>query len=70
MLTVTRHDGGWAVEHEGAYFGHSTDKEVAKAAANKLARQMLDGGRACQVRVSGELGYFPVETATVVVAAP
>lgn len=58
MLTVTRHEGVWVVEHEGAFFDHSSDKEVVKASANKRARQMLDGGRACQVRVSGEHGFF------------
>lgn len=58
VLTVLRHDGSWVVEHEGEHFGHSRDKEVAKASANKRARQMQDSGRACQVRVSGELGFY------------
>lgn len=60
VLTVLRHDGGWAVEHEGEHFGHSGDKEVAKASAHKMARQMQDGGKPCQVRVSGEHGFFAV----------
>ena len=30
----------------------------AKAAANKRARALQDAGRACQVRVSGEHGFF------------
>ena len=30
VFTVTRHDGQWAVEHAGEFFGHSVDKEVAK----------------------------------------
>jgi len=58
VLTVTRHAGGWAVEHDGAFFGLSPDKEIAKAAANKQARQMQDGGRACLVRISGEHGFY------------
>ena len=58
IFTVIRHDGAWAVEHGGEYFGHSADKEVAKAFAYKRARQMLDGGRACQVRIYGEHGFF------------
>ena len=58
VLTVTRHDGVWRVEHEGQTFGHSPDKEIAKAAANRHARQMQDGGRACQVRVYGEHGFW------------
>ena len=58
VLTVTRQDGVWRVESEGETFGHSPDKEIAKAAANRHARQMLDGGRPCQVRVYGEHGFW------------
>ena len=58
MLTVRRHDGDWAVEHDGEHFGHSPDKEIAKAWANKRARQLSDSGRPCQVRVFGEHGFF------------
>jgi hypothetical protein len=57
-LTVLRHAGSWAVECDGEHFGHSSDMEVAKAAAHKRARQMQDSGRACQVRVTGDLGRF------------
>lgn len=57
VLTVARQDGLWAVELDGQFFGHSANKEEAKAAANKHARQMQDGGRPCQVRVSGEHGF-------------
>lgn len=57
VLTVTRHEGVWRVEHDGDTFGHSPDKEIAKAAANRHAREMLDGGRACEVRVFGEHGF-------------
>ena len=58
VFTVTRHDGHWAVEHEGEYFGHSRDKEVARAAANKRVRHLQDSGRACLVRVFGEHGFY------------
>jgi len=58
ILTVCRHDGAWAVEEEGRFFGHSIDKDIAKASANKRARQVQDEGRLCQVRVSGEHGFF------------
>ena len=54
VLTVAKHDGQWAVELEGEYFGHSADKEETKATATKKARQMFDDGKPCQVRVSGE----------------
>jgi hypothetical protein len=58
LLTVTRQDGSWSVEHDGARFGHSIDKEVAKAAANRRARSLQDEGHPCQVRVSGEHGFW------------
>jgi hypothetical protein len=54
VLTVSRRDGVWQVEHEGEHFGHSTDKEIARAAAHRRAREMQDGGRACQVKVMGD----------------
>jgi hypothetical protein len=58
VLTVMRHEGVWRVEHEGQHFGHSSDKEIAKAAAHRRAREMQDSGRACQVRVFGEHGFW------------
>jgi hypothetical protein len=58
ILTVLRHAGTWVVQHDGEHFGHSPDKEVAKASANKRARLMQDSGRACQVQVRGDLGFW------------
>jgi hypothetical protein len=58
VLTVTRREGVWRVEAEGEPFGHSKEKEVAKAAAHRRAREMLDAGRPCEVRVSGEHGFW------------
>ena len=58
ILTVLRRDGAWVVELDGQMFGESSDKEISKAAAHKRARQMQDGGQACQVRVSGEDGFY------------
>jgi hypothetical protein len=58
VLTVTRHEGVWQVEHDGQTFGHSPDKEVAKAAAVRHARAMQDSGHACQLRVYGEHGFW------------
>jgi hypothetical protein len=57
VLTVTRRDGVWCVEYDGEAFGHSSDKEVARAAAHRHARAMLDRGRASEVRVFGETGF-------------
>jgi hypothetical protein len=58
VLTVARHDGVWRVEFEGKHFGHSRDKEIAKAAANRQAREIMDGGKSCEVRISGEHGFW------------
>ncbi len=57
VFTVLRHEGGWAVEHDGEFTDMSVDKEVAKAAANKRARAAQDAGQPCLVRVSGEHGF-------------
>jgi hypothetical protein len=54
VLTLARNAGVWSVDLEGGAFGHSFDKEVARAAAIKRARDIQDGGRACEVRVMGE----------------
>ena len=58
ILTVARHDNGWSVELDGVHFGQSIDKEVAKAAATRRARDLQDGGRPCQIRISGEHGFW------------
>jgi hypothetical protein len=58
VISVTRDRNLWAVEHLGEYFDHSPDKDEVKASANKRAREAQDAGRACQVRVSGETGYW------------
>ena len=60
MLTVLRHAGGWAVECDGERFGQSEDKEITKACAHKRAREIVDGGRGCQVRINDERGFFNV----------
>lgn len=58
IFTVSRQSGAWVVEHNGENFGHSADKEVAKAFAHKRARELLALGRGCEVRVYGEHGFF------------
>jgi hypothetical protein len=58
VLTVVRREGEWAVELDGELFGRSRDREISKAAAHRRAREMQDAGRPCQVRVSGETGFF------------
>lgn len=61
VLTVTRHEGIWAVELDGERFGQSSDREISKAAANRRAREMQDAGRPCQVRVAGETGFYAAQ---------
>lgn len=58
VLTVARREGAWSVEQDGDYFGQSADKEVAKAAATRRAQSLQAEGRACQIRVSGEHGFW------------
>ncbi|HWT50817.1 MAG TPA: hypothetical protein VN113_01390 [Caulobacter sp.] len=57
VITVSRNDGLWAAEEAGIYFGASADKEIAKASAAKRARERIQEGHACQIRVSGEHGF-------------
>ena len=54
VLNVAKQDGVWSVNHGGDPFGHSRDKEIARAAALRRARELLDKGQACEVRVFGE----------------
>jgi hypothetical protein len=58
VFTVKRLNGLWIVEYEGEQFGHSSDKEVARAEAAKRIRTVQDAGRPCQIRVSGEHGFY------------
>lgn len=58
VLTVSPHDGAWAVERSGEYSSLSPTKDEAKAAAHKQARQLQDSGQPCQVVVAGEAGFF------------
>jgi len=57
VLTIVPNAGAWAVEQDGQHFGHTLDKEVAKASAYKRAREMIDAGKACQVRIWGEPSF-------------
>jgi hypothetical protein len=58
IFTVTRHLDGWAVEHNGTYSDASLSKDEVSAAAHKHARASHDAGRAAQVTVSDETGFF------------
>ncbi|MFO1013815.1 MAG: DUF2188 domain-containing protein [Caulobacteraceae bacterium] len=58
IFTVCRQDSAWSVEHEGAVVETCKTKEEALAMANKRVRALQDAGTPCQVRVTGEVGYF------------
>jgi hypothetical protein len=58
IFRIVRHDGAWAVEHEGRYSNRARDKAEVVASATKLARAAVGQGRIVQVRVEGETGYF------------
>lgn len=57
IITVRQHEGLWAVEEAGVFFGSTPDKEVAKASATKRARLRIAEGWSCKIRVSGENGF-------------
>ncbi len=54
ILNVTCRERIWRVEHGDDAFGHSTEKEIARAAAMRRARELHDGGGSCQIVVHGE----------------
>jgi hypothetical protein len=58
IFKIVKHDGAWAVEHEGRYTNRARDKAEVIASASKLARAAAGQGRVVQVRVEGETGYF------------
>jgi hypothetical protein len=58
IFRIVKHDGAWAVEHEGRLSNRARDKDEVIASATKLARAAVGQGRVVQVRVEGETGYF------------
>ncbi len=58
VFTVVRHLDGWAVEHNGEISEISNSKDEVRAAAHRQARASHDAGRAAQVTVSDEAGFF------------
>lgn len=57
IITVCRSGSLWAAEEGGVFFGASVEKDIAKASAAKRAREHMQQGHACQIRVSGENGF-------------
>ena len=58
IFKIVKHDGAWAVEHEGLLSNRARDKAEVVASATKLARAASGQGRIVQVRIEGETGYF------------
>ncbi len=57
VITVCKNEGLWAAEEDGVFFGASVEKDIAKASATKRAREHLQQGQACQIRIAGEHGF-------------
>lgn len=49
IFTIIPHEGGWAVEHEGAYLAPSRTREEVVASASRLARAAFAQGRLVQI---------------------
>jgi hypothetical protein len=58
IFTVTPHDGGWAVEHEGAFSDQSGSRDEVMASASRRAREVSAAGGLTQVVVKGEPRFF------------
>jgi hypothetical protein len=59
IFTVTPHDGGWAVEHDGQFMDQAPTKDEVMASASRRARAVSGQGSLTQVVVRGESGFFP-----------
>ena len=58
VLAVGPHGSGWAIDRDGEWINPCGSREEAKAAANRMARDLTDTGHPCRVLVHGEPGYF------------
>lgn len=58
IFTITPHESGWAIEHDGEILDPCRTIEEARAAASRRARACQDVGRPCQINVKGERGFF------------
>ncbi|HTK34153.1 MAG TPA: hypothetical protein VL358_02555 [Caulobacteraceae bacterium] len=57
VFTVTQHEEGWAVEHDGHFFDASLVRDEVLAAASRRARASNENGLPAQIRLQGELGF-------------
>ena len=57
VFTVTQHEEGWAVEHDGKFFDASMVRDEVMAAASRRARASNEKGLPAQIRFQGEQGF-------------
>ena len=59
IFKIVKHDGAWAVEHDGRLSNRAKDKAEVVASATKLARASRRARAASSRSASkGETGYF------------
>ena len=58
VLAVGPHESGWGIDRDGEWVHPCASREEAKAAANKMARDLTDTGHPCRVLVHGESGHY------------
>ena len=66
LFTVTRHDLGWCVEHEGQLFDASEHLEEVLASASRRARAANEKGSPAQVKMGADPSptRIPARTST------
>ena len=57
VFTITQHEDGWAVEHDGKFLDASLVRDEVLAAASRRARACNDKGLPAQIRLEGEQGF-------------
>ena len=58
VFTVAPCEGGWSVAQDGERTWRGASKDEALAQAAKQMRVQHDRGQPCQIRVTGDPGYF------------
>jgi len=59
IFRIVKHDGAWAVEHEGRLSNRRANKDEVIASGDQSSPGPPSvRGRVVQVRVEGETGYF------------
>ena len=58
VFTVTRVDGGWAVEHGGEHFDHCRTREEATASATRRANVSQNAGPPSKIVFADEPAFY------------